>query len=42
MHVDGRQVMQLGKIAKRLVKCQIYGKLFLGFLKVAKVVLPEQ
>lgn len=42
MHVDGRQVIQLNKPAKAGCKCQLYELLFVSFLKVAKVVLPNQ
>lgn len=42
MHIDGRQVMQLNKLAKAGCKCQLYELLFVSFLKVAKVVLPNQ
>lgn len=42
MHVDGRQVIQLNKLAKAGCKCQLYELLFVSFLKVAKVVLPNQ
>lgn len=41
IHVDGRQVIQLNRLAKAGCKCQLYELLFVGFLKVPKVVLPN-